>query len=128
MKDVQKLTKPSGVSVAIFKAEDNFGLSREEAEALKKPRPLQLQKIIKQSTERRTNDQRLPEEIRQNFCSDKFLFSPDDAVQLWNNFHAVIYEFNGDADHFFSSYYGLLCDNLLSCHLSGSDVVDVGIP
>ena len=78
-----------------------------------------------------------------------FVFSPDDAEQLWNNFHAVIYEFNGDAENLFSSYYGLLCDNFLSgkfdditlsnilltevandmlIHRSGSDVVDVGIP
>ena len=35
-------------------------------------------------------------------------------MQLWNHFHAVIYKFNGDAENFFSSYYGLLCDNLLS--------------
>ena len=130
-------------------AEDNFGLSREEAEALKKLHQLQLQNIIKKSAEKCSNDQCLPEVIRQNFCSDNFLFSLDDAVQLWNNFHAVIYEFNGDAEDFFSSYYGLLCANLLFdkfdditlsnilltevandmlIHLSGSDVVDVGIP
>ena len=70
-------------------------------------------------------------------------------MQLWNNFHAVIYEINGDAENFFSNFSGLLCDNLLSgkfddktlsnilltevtddmlIHLSGTDVVDVGIP
>ena len=69
-------------------AEDNFGLSREEAEVLKKLYPLQFQKIIKQSAEKCSNDQCLPGEIRQ--------------------------EFNGDAKNLFSSYYGLLCDNLLS--------------
>ena len=42
-------------------AEDNFGLSREEAEALKKLHPLQLPKIIKQSAEKCSNDQCLPE-------------------------------------------------------------------
>ena len=35
-------------------------------------------------------------------------------MKLWNNFHAVIYRFNGDVENFFFSYYGLLCDNLLS--------------
>ena len=89
-----------------------------------------------------------PEEIRQNFSIGNFLFSADDAVQLWNNFHVVIYQFNGDADNFFSDFYDLPCDNLLSgkfeditlsiilrtevandilIHLSGSDVVDVSM-
>ena len=35
-------------------------------------------------------------------------------MQSWNNFHAVIYKFNGDAENFFSGFYGLVCDNLLS--------------
>ena len=45
-----------------IEAEVNFGLSREEADALKKLHPLQLQKIIKQSAEKCSNEQCLPEE------------------------------------------------------------------
>ena len=47
---------------------------------------------------------------RKRFSS--FDFTPDDAVELWTVLKPVVEKFHGNAENYYSSFYGLLQENL----------------
>ena len=78
-----------------------------------------------------------------------FHLSSNESLELWNKIKHIIKEFNGDAEKFYASFYGILVDNMLPVkfedststnilmaevgnhillHLSGSKITDLSSP
>ena len=51
--------------------------------------------------------QKIPER-----CFHLFDLTPDDAVELWAVVKPVVEKFNGNAENYYSNFYGLLQENL----------------
>ena len=67
------------------------------------------------------NDLCLPENIRNEFCN--FKLSSDNTKKLWVYIEPKINKFCGNAEKFFSSFYGLLQENLLPQKFNGDITV-----
>ena len=59
----------------------------------------------------------LPEEIRNMF--ESFDFHKNDVVDLWEKLEGVVNKFHGNAEKFYSNFYGLLQNNLLPQKFGG---------
>ena len=81
---------------------------------VKKLHPQELQKIVKECAVIVGTDECLPESCRNRFCESSFSFSENDAYELWYKLKPIVSDFDGDAERFYSQFYGLLVDNLLS--------------
>ena len=73
--------------------------------------------IVLKSSKICQEDLCLPEEIRNMFQS--FDFDRKDTVDLWEIVEPVVTEFHGNAEKFYSAFYGLLQDNLLPQKFDG---------
>lgn len=87
-------------------------LSKEE-QCLKKFHPLTLKLIVNKCADSCFKDLCLPENIRCLFSKENFLFSTDDAIELWNKFRPMIEKYSGDAEDFYMYFYGMLKENIL---------------
>lgn len=96
-------------SVTLQDSATSSSLSKEE-EIMKKLHPLALKVIVKNCANLCLNDLCLPEATRCVFST--FSFTNDDAVELWNNFKDIIEKYHG-AEKFYTTFYGLLAENLL---------------
>ena len=82
-----------------------------EEDALKKLHSLHLKVMLEKSAVKCSEDLCMPEEIRSKFKN--FTITTDESYQLWLKFKSIIIEYKGDAEKFYSKFYGLLSDNLL---------------
>ena len=88
-------------------------------------------------------DDCLPDDTRKLFSTSSLSFSTSDSLELWKKISVVINAFEGDAEKFYSEFYGLLTANLIEskfndmtisnilltevanlmlCHLNGVDI------
>ena len=74
---------------------------------------LDLERIVGECAYKLSNDLCLPEEIRIKFSKQNFCFSSEDSISLFEKFQCFISKYNGDAEKFYSQFYGLLYKNLL---------------
>ena len=75
--------------------------------------PQMLKMIVKECALIVGTDECLPESCRNRFCESSFSFSENDAYELWYKLKPIVSDFDGDAERFYSQFYGLLVDNLL---------------
>ena len=69
----------------------------------------------------------LPEDTRKMFSS--FDFTPDDAIELWAVLKPVVEKFHGNAENYYSNFYGLLQENLLPKKFGGDiTLTDILLP
>ena len=73
--------------------------------------------IVKKRADSCNEDLCLPEDTRKMFSS--FDFTPDDAVELWVVLKPVVEKFHGNAVNYYSIFYGLLRENLLTKTFGG---------
>ena len=73
--------------------------------------------IVKKCPDSCNEDLCLPEDTRKTFSS--FDFTPDDAVELWGVLKPVTEKFHGNAENYYSNFYGLLQENLLPKKFGG---------
>ena len=67
--------------------------------------------IVKICADSCNEDLCLPENTKKMFSS--FDFASDDAVELWAVLKPVVEKFHGNAENYYSNFYGLLQENLL---------------
>ena len=72
-----------------------------------------LKDILEACAEKISGDLCFPEDFRSNFCKENFSISDEDTDNLWQNIKPVVEEFNGDAEKFYSKFYGSFIENLL---------------
>ena len=66
--------------------------------------------VVKKCAGSCNDDLCLPEDTRKMFSS--FDFTPDDVVELWAVLKPVVEKFHGNAENYYSNFYGLLQENL----------------
>jgi hypothetical protein len=71
-----------------------------------------LSGIVKKCAGIVATDMCLPEATRKVF--ENFTFSLQETNVLWEKLRPLVYEFNGDAEKFYSRFYGLLAENTLA--------------
>ena len=71
-----------------------------------------LLRIINECAESCFNDLCLPQESRDFFSKKNFVFTSEDSLQLLQKLKYIVEDFSGDAEKFYSGFYGLLLDNL----------------
>ena len=54
-----------------------------------------------------------------------FIFTTDDAVELWSLLKEVINGFNGDVEKFYSNFFSLLVTNVLPCKFDDASVTNI---
>ena len=94
-------------------------LTKEE-KSMKVLHPLKLKAFIVKCSEEVASDLCYPEKLRKNF--QNFTFSNDNAYQLWCKINHVTDSFNGDAEAFYSKFYGLFKENLLPASFEDKDL------
>ena len=72
-----------------------------------------LRELLKNADINLSNDLCLHEVIRVKFSKQSFCFSTEDSISLLEKFQVFISKYNGDAEKFYSQFYGLLYENLL---------------
>ena len=73
--------------------------------------------MIKKCADSCNEDSCLPEDTRKMFSS--FDFTPDNAVELWAVLKPLVEKFHGNAENYYSNFYGLLQENLLPKKFGG---------
>jgi hypothetical protein len=86
----------------------------EEQQFLQKINPSSLRVIVVKCAEKLGQNLCYPQTLRDRFIDFEFLIS--DAAELWNKILDVIGKYNGDAEKFYSLFFGLMSDNLLPKH------------
>ena len=85
-------------------------LTKEE-ESMQVLHPLKLKVFVVNCSAKLTTDLCYPEKLRMKF--EHFTLSNEEAYQLWSKLHHVTDSFNGNAEAFYSKFYGLFQENLL---------------
>ena len=106
-----KNTKHAVVPPALNDPTDANQLSEKDVTSLKKFPVSKLISILKESANIVAADMCLPDETRKLFFD--FAISFGEANLLWERLRSVIDKFNGDAEKFYSLFYGLLAENIL---------------
>ena len=67
----------------------------------------------------------LPKESRDFFPKKNFLFPSEDSLQLLQKLKYIVEEVGGDAEKFYSGFYGQLLDNLLPSKFEDETVTNI---
>ncbi|XP_065068671.1 uncharacterized protein LOC135693981 [Rhopilema esculentum] len=86
--------------------------------------PLQLKAIVLKCAEKISSDECFPSSLRDHFSKGLFIFTNDDAVELWSKLRKVIDSFKGDAEKFYSGFFSLLVVNVLPSKFEESFVTN----
>ena len=81
--------------------------------------------IINECAESCFNDLCLPQESRDFFSKKNFVFTSEDSLQLLQKLKYIVEDFSGDAEKFYSGFYGLLLDNLLPSKFEDETVTNI---
>ena len=84
-----------------------------------------LLRIINECAESCFNDLCLPQESRGFFSKKNFVFTSADSLQLLQKLKYIVEDFSGDAEKFYSVFYGLLLDNLLPSKFEDKTVTNI---
>ena len=84
-----------------------------------------LLRIINECAESCFNDLCLPQESRDFFSKKNFVFTSEDSLQLLQKLKYIVEDFSGDAEKFYSGFYGLLLDNLLPSKFEDETVTNI---
>jgi hypothetical protein len=77
--------------------------------ALEKLHPFNLRKMVEASAKVLSIDECFPDDYREQF--NNFIFTNDEAVELFHLFENVISDFEGDKECFYSQFFELCFDN-----------------
>ena len=67
----------------------------------------------------------VPQESRDFFSKKNFVFTSEDSLQLLQKLKYIVEDFSGDAEKFYSGFYGLLLDNLLPSKFEDETVTNI---
>ena len=84
-----------------------------------------LLRIVDECAEIYFNDLCLPHESRRFFSKKNFVFTSECSVQLLHKLKYIVEDFSGDAEKFYSGFYGLLLDNLLPSKFEDETVTNI---
>ena len=84
-----------------------------------------LLRIVSECAESCFNDLCLPQESRDYFSKKHIVFTSEDSLQLLQKLKYIVEDFSGDAEKFYSGFYGLLLDNLLPSKFEDQTVTDI---
>ena len=75
--------------------------------------PLTLKMFVLSCAEKLAEDMCFPDIVRSTFSVENFTFTNEESYQLWMKLKAPVAAFHGDAEKFYSQFYGLLTENLI---------------
>ena len=84
-----------------------------------------LLRIVNECAESCFHDLCLPQESRDFFSKKYFVFTSEDSLQLLQKLKYIVEDFSGDAEKFYSGFYGLLLDNLLPSKFEDETVTNI---